>query len=108
MTDHDTHGTRGFADADAAPARLILAHLNHDGDAWIATWNELADCPQCMCNVAQTITAKAAEALTCIPDDEHDDCALCDRETDPDADTADDVAKHLAGLLDFIAKGRQA
>lgn len=69
------------------------------------TWDELGDCPQ-INHVARYLTAKAAEALTCIPDHEHDDCALCDREADMDAEAADHLAKYLSGLLDFIAKRR--
>jgi len=104
MTNHSAHKIRGPADADAAASRLVLAQLSEDGDVWIQTWNELGDCPQCIHHVAQQLAAKAAQALTCIPDHEHDDCALCDRPSDPDAKAADDLARYLAALLDFIAK----
>jgi len=66
----------------------------------------VADCPVCMRNVAETLAAKAADALCIVPDHEHDDCGLCDRESDPDANAVDDLAEHLRFLLGFIAKRR--
>jgi hypothetical protein len=106
MTDHGTHKNRYEADREATASRLILAQLNSDADGWYATWNELGDCPDCMRNVAAALTAQAAEALSCFPNHEHDDCELCEQESDPDAETADKIANHLAYLLDFIAKRR--